>query len=746
MMNYEEKILKYWHVPTSVIAFKKMLLENRNIKLENDLYLWDEEVFKIEDLTEKEQELLTSLIKRIDEGQKEFTLENLMILTKDVSKVHLNDKFVLMKYTQFVTYYDTWNAFYENCRGVVVNMESLKVSTATLKKFFNLNERIETSLGVVLNKLGKSKGNDVKYIKMDGSNVNVSYDDELLVTTPGAFENKQVFWSKSILEENHKSFIEDLKGENKDFTFIFELVGPLNRVVVYYEKMELVLLHVKNNTTGELLSYEETLNYANKYGFTPCPIVKEDLETLLETKDDKDLYKADEQEGWVIRIDLENEEPYFIKLKCGEYVNMHRLIDNSLNPKWILEAILSETFDDKVSAIENKQIKDIVEKIAERFYKWNDEKKEKLNQVYLSIPKEKWLPIEVINLKTEFENKVNELVKDKDNKDKIRSFLNQFSKGKTSDPDEEIRQKAKALFDMNLLNVERIEELDSYKLMLSLKTKKFINDLKTNSLDYILTGQVEDEYKEVVEEYLSAYKDIKNGVEDLDYWEEIFEKDNVEFYRLAGSKIENLKPNQVAISKYAKKKIKSEKAQAELVAVYKKKLNDFFFEGVKDEKLLTFFDEGLIINEDLKEYMLEKEKFENETVKEVFNDVQDQDLNKIVKEFYLIVRGLEVDNSYKDAKEVYEKIPDNLKDQKEFYKLKGMFSGYASKQIEKSYLPNVFDLFVLDKKDRLEYLKNKDFLPLASIITDVTKTKFDEFDINFTDIHELEKDLAIQDK
>lgn len=742
-MKLQEKIKNYWHMPTKVFAFYKFLLKNRNIEVKNDLYCWIEEVEKIKDLTLEEEELLKKIILGIDKYQEEFTLNNLFLLTKDTYKSHYKDRYVLLKYSPFVTYYDAWNIFYEQSRGVVIDLEKLHVATASLKKFYNLEEKEETSTAVVFEKIQNAKNEVVKYDKVDGSNVNVSYKDELLVTTPGDFASNQAKKSKRKLLEEKSSFLDDLRTKMNHLTFIFEYVAPDNRIVVKYEKEELVLLHVVNSENGMVLPYEEVLNYAKKYGFTMCSIEEKSMDEILKDRNNKEKYKSNEKEGWVIRIDDEK-ETFFVKLKCSDYVDMHKMVSDYVSPRYVLSSILDETFDDKISLIENEKIKKIAQRIADKIYDFSVEKKSDLMKAYNSIDKNIWIDDE----KIEKQRKINEFIKketeDYENKEKISKFLIGFSKGKTENPKEETVLKASKLLTNKQMDLEKLSELDSYKSLVNNKTKKLLSEIKKAVKTFVYEGKTEKEFEKLLNEFFSEYKNLPSEVEDLEAWLEKLKKDKKLKDKLTNAKRENLSTKNLKISNFLKKEKEVEQKLIELNGLIKKELYEYFFFGKHKNKYQMYFDQSLIANQNILDILSEKEEFEK-YAKSFFEKENGAVFNSILKEYYIQLRGLMPENSYPIAKSIWEKLDDDLKDQKDFYKEKGIFDMYLYKNVEDHFKTYLEEMFLMKENEKLDYLNKLDLTSKIKIILSNSNKKDGYFSLDFSFFEEEIKETAIEE-
>lgn len=740
-MDMKTKILHYWHIPTSVITFQKFLLNNRNISLENNLNLWQENILSLEDLNQEENELLKELILRIDHKQTQFTLEVLYSLTKDTVVRYLDERYVLLKYLTSVTYGDLWNGWYCQTRGCVIDMLNLEVATASLPKFFNINEKPHTTLENVIRKM--KKGDITKYIKQDGSCISISSKDKLIITTPGSFFSKQTKWALEHLENKHSDFLTDFQNDFNHLTFVFEYVGPENRIVVFYPKTDMVLLHIIDSTSGKILPYKEVVEFANKYGFTPCEVVGISLEEMIQTKDLSSLYKADEQEGWIIRIDTD-EETFLVKLKCGDYINMHRLISDSLNPKWIYDALLTETFDDKVSAIEQKEIRDIVTMMAKRIVDWSSLQKSELLTIVDQIPSEQWMDNTVLKNYLDFRKEISLLSNKLEKADKVLKHLENFSKGKLSDPKEEIRLKAKKLFDTKPLNLELLNAYDSYKMFISKRMDDFITSLKNSIHNYVFNGIINEEHSELLKTHFVDLFDIEKNVDDLENWKEIFAKNKEEYHRLVSIHRDKLTPQYFSIHEYVQKLNTYNSRIKEFISLVKKEVLNYLLKE-RDSSFKVFLNDSWVINDELLEFYRSMKELETNGLKLTFPKANEQELNSILKEFYSICRGLEIDNSYETALNIFSSLDENLRDQRLYYQLKGKFSNFVYKNIPESYRQIVFDAFELDSVKRKEFLSEFDFLPFANILTTTNKDTLTPFDIDFSDIKSFTVDIPLNE-
>ncbi len=119
---------------------------------------------------------------------------------------------------------------------------------------------------------------------------------------------------------------------DNNYTFIFELTSPYNRVVVPYRESRLTLIGIRNRNNGKEIS--------PMWGPRGWPSVKTipmtgTVEELVESMKKMD---AMQQEGYVV-VDANFNR---IKLKCPQYLALHHMRgDGSPSPKRALEAILA---------------------------------------------------------------------------------------------------------------------------------------------------------------------------------------------------------------------------------------------------------------------------------------------------------------------------------------------------------------------------------------------------------------------
>lgn len=220
----------------------------------------------------------------------------------------------------------------KECRSLVVNQEggSYSVVSRSFDRFFNQGENgDEFDLSKV-----------ELFEKVDGSLVSVFY-----VESYGWLYRTKSMIMPSLSVQGWDRTWEDLietcldwvniSGLDKSFTYIFEVVGRENRVVVNYKEDKSYLLAVRNNKTG---AYSEDVtgqfNTPRKYTFNST---KECLESLKEL--------PNLEEGYVGYID----NVPVVKIKSPQYLAAHRLRGEGLTPRRIMEMVVINEWEEYLS-------------------------------------------------------------------------------------------------------------------------------------------------------------------------------------------------------------------------------------------------------------------------------------------------------------------------------------------------------------------------------------------------------------
>ena len=274
---------------------------------------------------------------------------------------HSECDYYIYNYTQKTQYEGLWNEDTMNCRGLILDGEG-NIIARPFKKFFNIGEYGDTAN---LGKIPNYTWFDV-WDKMDGS-LGILYrmpNGEHRIATRGSFESEQ----SKIGTEMLSDYIIDILDTN-NYTFLFEIIYPENRIVVdYKDQKDLVLLAGINKETGEELSYENLLELGQR---SDLPVAqyygRVSYNRFAFLKVENDI--AEGKEGFVLKFD----NGLRVKIKSEEYVRLHRIV-TGLNSKSIWDLLRRG---------ENLEL--LLERVPDEFYDWADQVKTDFENNYKSI-------------------------------------------------------------------------------------------------------------------------------------------------------------------------------------------------------------------------------------------------------------------------------------------------------------------------------------------------------------------------
>jgi RNA ligase len=209
----------------------------------------------------------------------------------------------------------------------------------SIPKFFNINEVPETQENVLKTKVIKKVQE-----KLDGSLIQpVQICGEIKMKSKQSFDNSQAELAQNILEFDPELEFFILDCWDNDFYPLFELVGPDNRVVLDYNKNELVLIAVRTKT-GEFIDIDK-FNYKRR-----AKSYTKTLDELIHSaKNDKNI------EGYVVKFT----DGSVVKIKTLDYLEKHKITDESNSYKILLKRILQEDMDDVYTVINPERLDEI---------------------------------------------------------------------------------------------------------------------------------------------------------------------------------------------------------------------------------------------------------------------------------------------------------------------------------------------------------------------------------------------------
>lgn len=277
----------------------------------------------------------------------------------DCLQINQEEEFVLIRYGLSDIQKGLWddpNSIYRECRSVVIDLKNECIVIAPFRKFFNLDEVEENSLENIKNKI--SKGNHVEFSnKLDGSMQCARCYNGLIILTGSMALSPNKSWrikeGYNMLTYRHVNMLMDYP----DITFIFEFISLKDAHVVKYSKEEegLYLIGARNVITGEEYCYDMIRNFGENYDIKTVEIENVTIEEVLERVKTE---ISSNKEGWVLNVD-----GYRVKIKCDDYIKLHKLLDKVSSVNVIIENVAENRIDDMLSKIPESH-RDRVEKIS----------------------------------------------------------------------------------------------------------------------------------------------------------------------------------------------------------------------------------------------------------------------------------------------------------------------------------------------------------------------------------------------
>jgi RNA ligase len=262
---------------------------------------------------------------------------------------HPEAELYIYNYTPLTQFDRNWNEITLACRGLILD-DKYRIVARPFPKFFNLEEHQLQEI--------PQEPFDV-YSKLDGS-LGILYwlKGKPRIATRGSFSSEQALVGTQILQQKYQSAIDKL---NPDYTYLFEIIYPENRIVVDYgNTRDLVLISILDTATGQDMILADL-------GF---PLVEKydgicDIATLkqLEQKN---------REGFVIRF----ASGFRVKVKFEEYVRLHRVV-TQISSKTIWKLLAN-----------NQPLETILGDVPDEWYDWVKKVDREFKEQYRSIEEE----------------------------------------------------------------------------------------------------------------------------------------------------------------------------------------------------------------------------------------------------------------------------------------------------------------------------------------------------------------------
>ena len=253
------------------------------------------------------------------------------------------------------------NSPLREARSLVFDIMTEELVLTPFRKFFNLNEVEENSIENIEKEIIECKRFEVSE-KMDGSMQSYRYYNGRIIGSGSmALDPRNSFRLEEgyqLLTDNHKKMIQSMPT----ITFIFEYISEKDKHVVPYDydtQKGLYLIGMRSVIDGEEYPYEAIKEVSEEFDIPCCKIYQ--YNTLQEVLEHLDKMTVEDGEGFVLNID-----GHKIKLKCEDYLQLHRLDDKLSSPNVIIEAYANGTIDDlyaNMSPLMKEKNKDIIETV-----------------------------------------------------------------------------------------------------------------------------------------------------------------------------------------------------------------------------------------------------------------------------------------------------------------------------------------------------------------------------------------------
>lgn len=208
----------------------------------------------------------------------------------------------------------------KEARGIIINTDTLNVVCIGFNKFFNFTESYADSIDWSTARVQE---------KIDGSIVKLWHltDDQWIwssnscINASDAKLNSGYTVLDLIKETDEFKYLMNLIKNNEldeHNTYIFELIGPKNQVVIKYDKTQLYHIGTRNNETGEEIG---TGRFAG-FIMSPKEYPLHSLEDCIEAATELNKNDYPDNEGFVV-VD---KDYHRIKIKAPEYLIYHHMV------------------------------------------------------------------------------------------------------------------------------------------------------------------------------------------------------------------------------------------------------------------------------------------------------------------------------------------------------------------------------------------------------------------------------------
>jgi RNA ligase len=227
------------------------------------------------------------------------------------------------------------------CRGLIYNTTDGTVAARPFHKFWNYGQAQAAKIGL----------NDTVTVtdKVDGS-LGIMYREpssgKWAIATRGSFDSEQALHATKLLQTRYDGF----EPADLEYTLLFEIVYPDNRIVVDYGLLDdLILLGSVSMKDGTVIGATLTHRTDNWPGLHASEWEDQKLGTVLAAP------PRPNAEGFVLRRVMTND---LVKVKQEDYLELHRIVFG-LSTRRIYEAVVA-----------GRTLEDILAPLPDEFHAW----------------------------------------------------------------------------------------------------------------------------------------------------------------------------------------------------------------------------------------------------------------------------------------------------------------------------------------------------------------------------------------
>jgi len=255
-----------------------------------------------------------------------------------------------------------FNPIVDECRGLILKIGTWEIVSYPFNRFMNWSEGVQQAQGVPINTQRVSSHQEYETkefmlsdaiieMKLDGSIMPLRFENgewEVSSRSMAYAEGKTNFgitFKQAFLDASRKTnlfvFL-NATPSMKDFTIIFELIGPYNRIVTRYSDNEIVLIGARNNK--EEFNYRE-LTVTELDAIADAAKLRRPKYFKANTYED--LLKVISEfpvldEGVVLKIENNNGSHWRVKVKSASYLAIsHMRMNGNISPKNIIHLIIA---------------------------------------------------------------------------------------------------------------------------------------------------------------------------------------------------------------------------------------------------------------------------------------------------------------------------------------------------------------------------------------------------------------------